>query len=341
MQVPCFISPFQLSDCKIYCSNFFHSIEPFFYIYIAFILKLDGAAPVLSHFCFQAISRPSCDLSQYSSTAYVRKKKIMAYVRRRFRRLRRMSTRSRCRRVSLYRRTRRRAVRRVRRGSRSAAVRIRIPLNWVPVQNNVITPFFFNSNVLTALRDYSGAYSQWRILSARLKMFRGETVQTCDCTNTGGETEHNCQIVMRHGWAVASSKQLFRGYAYTDASNKGWSTFLPGQSLADLRQCKYYRETFPNTTRLYASFAFKPWWICGGTGPDLTMSGGGTTLQYAQARACSRWMSMDLSLQYPVPLFGPYICPLTPEQSQYQSYSSPNPAFSCELCLTVQFKGQR
>ena len=121
------------------------------------------------------------------------------------------------------------------------------------------------------------------------------------------------------------------------------SSFVPAQLETDLRQAKWQKLRYPNSTSLVVPVGFHPYTMIQTYGPGV--NSGGTCWQ--RVWESKRWM--PFSWAFPVgndpasargiAFYGPYMVVDGPNGDVPGAFSKAQ--VECTLRVTVQFKGQR
>lgn len=256
-----------------------------------------------------------------------------------YRRTRRYGHRT--RRRPTVRRTYRRRYRRYssrRRRTVSSVVKLTLESTW---QLNTTNPnewnvFSFSPVLLPGFKDYQTTYSHFRLLKARLyvnrQMSRLSTVNPPTVETIDGS---------KYNYLVVGSRPFAATVGPLSSSSQAADKYVPPQTTDALRQTKWQRVHYPNTTTQRVSVGFYPYTMVGTAGPVGT---GNTSLQYQRVWEGKKWMPFNWSFDMAtgvdrsVAFFGPYIAVDTPSPD-----SDPAAGLNvqCTLQVHVQFKGQR
>nr|WPS96426.1 MAG: capsid protein [Cressdnaviricota sp.] len=190
-------------------------------------------------------------------------------------------------------------------------------------------PFFFNPATVPGFLEYKATYSHFRILKARLYISRaidGETGST-------------------YNYLVVGSRP-FAAVQTVTSSSASPLAFVPEQLETALRQTKWQKVRYPNTTKNVVSLGFYPYTIVQTFGPSST---GGTGNFWQRIWEGKRWMPlawtrdrMGVNPAAGIAFYGPYVV------VDSSTGEIPDPVLGqgtgtvqCTLRLSVQFKGQR
>ena len=223
-----------------------------------------------------------------------------------------------------YRRRQYRRTYRRRRGTTSSVVKLTLDATWQ--LNNGATPpmwepFTFSPLSMPGFSDYQTTYSHFRIIKA--KLFVSRTIGSND------GSLYNYLVVGSRPFATTNS-----GNAATNAS------LMPGQPEEALRQTKWQKMHYPNTTTQRISAGFYPYTLISTMGPAAI----GTNSYWYRIWEAKKWMPFKWALATGT----------NPQQNQGISFYGPfmivdtntgelsgTPTVQCTLQLHVQFKGQR
>ena len=227
------------------------------------------------------------------------------------------------------RRTRRRYYRRKAR-TVSSVVKLTQDANWTLGKqgSGVAAPvlwnaFSFSPVSLPGFSDYQATYSHFRILKARLYVSRS--------IGSGDGALNNYLVVGSRPFAATT--------AGVDEASTLADKYVPPQPETQLRQTKWQKVHYPNTTTQRVSIGFYPYTMVGTFGPV----GIGNPSQYQRIWEAKKWMPFtwaysQLANQGGLAFFGPY---LVVDTATGELPMSPTPNVQCTLQLHVQFKGQR
>lgn len=204
-----------------------------------------------------------------------------------------------------------------RRGTTSSVVRLSQDATWTLRQNGQDNwlAFSFSPLSLPGFSDYQTTYSHYRILKARLYISR-----------TLGEENDGSQ----NNYLVVGS----RPFAATGSTV---GNLLPQPEEA-LRQTKWQRVHYPNTTTRRVSVGFYPYTMVGTFGPAAV--GGGS--QWYRIWEAKRWMPFTWANPGTNPTGVKYWGPYLVVDGPYGNLpNSQQYTVQCTLQVSVQFKGQR
>lgn len=239
------------------------------------------------------------------------------YRRRRFRRYRRRPMR----------RLRRR-YRRSRRSTKSAVVCLTQETSWQPQDITDATKhyaFSFSPYDLDAFREYKTVYSHYRILKAKLYM-------AIQYPNNEFQNVTNYLVVGSRPFASVARP-------LTAYPNMNW---VPEATEAELRQARWQRLHYPNTTTQVVTIGFYPYTMVGTLGPTpLAQNGFFQRIWEGKKWTPFTWAwnpdSTSNSNSIGVEYYGPYVV---------RNYANINKVpglvqINVQLKLWCQFKGQR
>lgn len=213
-----------------------------------------------------------------------------------------------------------------RRGTVSSVVRLSQDATWT-LRNQTTTlwsPFSFSPMSLPGFSDYQSTYSHFRILKARLYISR-----SLGADNDG--SQNNYLVVGSRPFAATDANQ-----GDDLSSNFG---YLPAQTEEALRQTKWQRVHYPNTTTRRVSVGFYPYTMVGTYGPPVA---GGSHAWYriweAKKWMPFNWAKKTSSAQDGLRFYGPYMVVDGPYGNVPGDVTY---TVQCSLHLTLQFKGQR
>lgn len=186
--------------------------------------------------------------------------------------------------------------------------------------------FSFSPVSLPGFSDYQATYSHFRILKARLYVSRNYQV-------SGGN-----DVWPTSNYLVVGSRP-FAATTTPVSSQSAPASLVPPQTENALRQTKWQKVHYPNTTTQRVSIGFYPYTMVATFGPSATGQPGRTFQRIWEAK---KWMPFSwaytggTTTAPNVAFFGPY---MVADTSTGEITTSPT--CQCTLQLTVQFKGQR
>lgn len=233
---------------------------------------------------------------------------------------RRTATRKRYR---LRRRVYRRRARRRSPGSRtrSALIKLTAERTWICGAGNGWYAFRFTPNEIPGFSDYQSVFSEFRILKAVAKITRSD------------EISHYLTVPSR---AFATSKG---NWPSAGSSGGKYDNMLPVRDETQLRQARWQKELYPNTTTGAVSFGFKPYTMVGTFGPATS-----TQVAYFRVWEGSAWtpIAWVLPADYetggssPIYFYGPYIV-----LNRADNSTPTDLKVNLTLQLYVKFRGQK
>ena len=189
-------------------------------------------------------------------------------------------------------------------------------------------PFIFSPSVVPGFMDYQTTYSHFRILKAKLFVAR----------SIGGDTG------LSFNYLTVGSRP-FAATQPPGFQNSGPSQLVPPQLETDLRQTKWQKVRYPNSTTLMVPIGFHPYTLVQTNGPSTA---GLSNRCWQRIWEGSRWMPFTWAQALssgpnPSPgsiaFYGPYLVVDNATGDVPSALSGS--AVECTLRLTVQFKGQR
>ena len=133
------------------------------------------------------------------------------------------------------------------------------------------------------------------------------------------------------------------GYASAGTPGATPASFVPAQLETDLRQAKWQKLRYPNSTSLVVPAGFHPYTMIQTYGPGVNTSG----TAWQRVWEANRWM--PFSWAFPmgtstatargIAFYGPYMVVDGPNGDVSGAFSKAQ--VECTLRLTVQFRGQR
>lgn len=252
----------------------------------------------------------------------------MKYGRRRFRR----TARGRRFRRSYARRTRRSRRRSYRRRSRtvSSVICLTHEFNYqfkYPDTNKPFKAFSFSPPEMPGFKEYQAVYSHFRILKAKIYI----STQYYGYT---GIAQTNYLVVGSRPFA-ASMRPLEKYPAAEDE-------FVPLATEDELRQSKYQRMHYPNTTSQLISASFYPYTMVATMGPTQFQ---GDSFIWQRIWEAKKWMPFTWvwepsggGAQQTIRYFGPYVVRNIANSS---TIDAPPPQMNIQLKVWYQFKGQK
>lgn len=250
----------------------------------------------------------------------------MAYARRSYRRRRRTTRRRTWRTRRLFRRRYRRFRRA--RGTKSAVVKLTAFVSHTFGNGSSWNPFLFTPQALNGFNDYYSTYSHFRILKTRLYIPRDVTVDP-GATSAGAVS---AVTDLDNNYLVVGS----RPYAATTVPNAQAEynplLYVPVQPTETLRQSKWQKVIYPNSTRTKITVGFYPYTMIATFGPMWRNTHTGT--QYQRIWEARRWMPFTwaTSGSSQLPFFGPYIV---------ANGDGKRMTVNLTLEVWLQFKGQK
>lgn len=229
--------------------------------------------------------------------------------------------------------------RRVRRSNKTTSAYVTLTQNaqWTLFQDET-TPttsglvrtwnaFQFSPVTVPGFLDYRSTYSHFRIVKAKLFMAR-----------SFGESSPGTTF----NYLTVGSRP-FAATQMPTSPGAPPANFVPAQLETDLRQAKWQKLRYPNSTSLVVPVGFHPYTMIQTYGPGVNT--GGTAWQ--RVWEANRWM--PFSWAFPVgsspatargiAFYGPYMVVDGPNGDVPGAFSKAQ--VECTLRLTVQFKGQR
>ena len=188
------------------------------------------------------------------------------------------------------------------------------PMHW--------NAFSFSPVSLPGFSDYQTTYSHFRILKAKLFISR-----------TIGDNDGSL-----YNYLVVGSRPFAATNSGTYATN---ASLMPSQPEDALRQTKWQKIHYPNTTTQRVSAGFYPYTLIGTYGPPAV----GTNQSWYRIWEAKKWMPFKWALdtgatggnQYQaLTFYGPFMVVDT-----NQGEISGTATVQCTLQVHVQFKGQR
>lgn len=178
---------------------------------------------------------------------------------------------------------------------------------------------------MPGFKEYQAVYSHFRILKAKIYM----STQYLDYNGIG---QTNYLVVGSRPFA-ASMRPLKQ---YTAAEDE----FVPLVTEDELRQSKYQRMHYPNTTSQCISASFYPYTLVGTMGPTQFQ---GDTFIWQRIWEAKKWMPFtwvwepSSGGEQTVRYFGPYV---VRNYANSSTISAP-PQMNIQLKVWYQFKGQK
>ncbi|UPW41356.1 capsid protein [Dipodfec virus UA06Rod_119] len=228
----------------------------------------------------------------------------------------------------LYRRTKRRYRRSRRTSTKSSVVCLTYETSWQP-QYSVDTtqhwPFSFSPYEISAFREYKTVYSHYRILKAKMYM----AIQY-----PGSEFQGVTNYLVVGSRPFASVARPVETYPSPD--------WVPLAKESELRQARWQRLHYPNTTTQVVTVGFYPYTMVGTLGPtDPAKNGFFQRIWEGKKWTPFSWAwnpdsgenSNSMGVQY----YGPYVV---------RNYANTNKlpplvGINVQLKFWCQFKGQR
>nr|UBJ25966.1 capsid protein [Sichuan rat gut-associated circular DNA virus 1] len=250
----------------------------------------------------------------------------MKYGRRRFRR----TARGRRFRRSYARRTRRSRRRFYRRRTRSVSsvVCLTQEFNYqfkYPNTDKPFKAFSFSPPEMPGFKDYQTVYSHFRILKAKI-------VMATQYLGYDGIAQTNYLVVGSRPFAA--SMRPLKQYPVAE------DHYVPLATEDELRQSKYQRMHYPNTTSQCISAAFYPYTLVGTMGPTQYQ---GETFIWQRIWEAKKWMPFTWAWEPPssseqsLRFFGPYV---VRNYANSSSIGAPD-QMNIQLKVWYQFKGQK
>lgn len=211
---------------------------------------------------------------------------------------------------------------RLSRTTRSSVIKLTANVGFQFVQGDSTSgfegrAFRFSLNDIPGFTDYQSVYSEYRIL-------RGEIVFPTQIGPTSSLSNFNNYLV------VSSQPFAQTAIPIPDASDESW---VPNQTEAALRQTRWQRIIYPESTTTGVRVGFYPYTMVATEGP----AGSTTVVQYQRIWSGRAWTPFTWSSDTtPITYFGPYVFP------QSNITDSPD-AFNVNvtLILYLLFKGQK
>lgn len=231
------------------------------------------------------------------------------------------------------RRTRRRYYRR-RAKTISSVVKLTYESGWTFYNGTSWAVFSFNPLLLPGFKDYQATYSHFRLLKAKLYINRQMVDPVGAPTTVIDGSTWNYLVVGSRPFAATTSP------LGTTVSSP--TQYLPNQLSEALRQTKWQRVHYPNTTTQRVTAGFYPYTMVGTFGPSL---GSGSQVQYQRIWEGKKWMPFTWALDQtsstdrPMAFYGPYLVADWPTDATNPGYRGL--VAQCTLQVHVQFKGQR
>ena len=202
--------------------------------------------------------------------------------------------------------------------------------NLVPVGSpRTWNPFVFSPASVPGFMDYKTTYSHFRILKAKLYLSRA--------LNRDPGSTYNYLVVGSRPFAAVQA---------VPSPTEDPFAFVPAQPEKDLRQTRWQKVRYPNTTKNVVTVGFYPYTMVQTYGP-ISAGGGGNIWQ--RIWEGKRWMPFawarghqGFSTEAGIAFYGPY-CVVDSSTGEV-----PDPVLGkdenvvqCTLRITVQFRGQR
>lgn len=241
------------------------------------------------------------------------------YYRRRFR------TNRRYRRRTTYRRRFKRVRRYRRRSTASSVIKLTQDAVWslsASGPRGYWNAFSFSPLSLPGFSDYQATYSHFRILKA--KLFVSRTIGSSDGT--------------LYNYLVVGSRPFAATNSGTEVTN---NSLMPPQKEDALRQTKWQRIHYPNTTTQRVTAGFYPYTLVGTQGPAAV----GDNTEWFRIWEAKKWMPFKWALTtgsgsaQGLTFYGPF---MVVDTNKGELPDTPgNATVQCTLQVHVQFKGQR
>ena len=213
-----------------------------------------------------------------------------------------------------------------RKSTKSAVVKLSLTANYSNYLDNdgKWAPFFFYPGALNGFQDYATTYSHFRLLKGRLHINR-------DVEGASNVVDTNYLVAGSRPFAASAPPiSMSSGTLPED-----WAKYVPPQTEAALRQSKWQKVIYPNSTRTQITVGFYPYTMVGTFGPPHGDDGG---YQWQRIWEGRRWMPFTWSAigSQRLLFFGPYI-------ASFQNTGGTIVAtgFRITLELHCQFKGQK
>lgn len=208
------------------------------------------------------------------------------------------------------------------RNTRSSVIKLSANVDFQFVQGDAEMGFMgrafrFSLDDIPGFMDYRSVYSEYRIL-------RGEIVFPTQITGTSSVT------VFKNYLVVSSQPFAQTAIPIPNASNESW---VPDQTEAALRQTRWQRIIYPDSTTTGVRVGFYPYTMVATEGP----AGSTTVVQYQRIWSGRAWTPFTWSGETtPITYFGPYLFPQS-------NFSDTPDAFNVNVTLILYFvfKGQK
>lgn len=177
-----------------------------------------------------------------------------------------------------------------------------------PIRYNCLR---FGLSEINGFTQYSQTYSEYRIIRAEMII---PTAQT------GAQA-----------WLVASSQPVAETLPPIALTQLGTaSSWLPTQTEGDLRQMRYQRTIYPQSTTTGVRVGFKPYTLTAAYGPVSA------TNLFQRIWRGYLWTPFTWALGNPLQYFGPYVAPANTQTDEQVDAVLP-----VTVTLYCQFKGQK
>nr|UBJ25961.1 putative capsid protein [Sichuan rat gut-associated circular DNA virus 3] len=191
--------------------------------------------------------------------------------------------------------------------------------------SDTYAPFSFVPQGIPGFQDYSTTYSQYRIVKARLQVSR---VRNGTGSSGAPQLDEKSNVLVVPSRPMAS---LLPPVPVT-ASNLD-ASYMPALSENQLRQSRWQKQYYPNTTTQAVSIGFHPFTFQAAFAPTA----GNTQVVYQRVWKGRNWTPMQWAVQQsPADYFGPYVVINGFNDEPSSSISVP-----ITLTVYVQFRGQR
>lgn len=193
-------------------------------------------------------------------------------------------------------------------------------------------PFTFQFNGMPGFLDYADTYSEFRVVKARLQVSR-VTPNGSSGLNVSPTFDSTSNLLVVPSASMAS---LRPPVPYTQASTD--SSYLPPLIEEQLRQSRWQKQYYPNTTTQAITVGFQPFTFRAAFAPSQ-----GTASVYQKVWRGRNWtpMSWVSSTSEHIDWFGPYIMMNTFADVSATAGSNGVRSVPCTLTVWVQFRGQR
>lgn len=199
--------------------------------------------------------------------------------------------------------------------TRSSVVKLSYNIQWAFSTGTVAQALRFEINDVPGFADYKTVYSEFRIL-------RGELYIPTQAQSNVEASQANYLVVSSQPFALTAAPIADAGIA---------SNWVPDLAEAALRQARWQRIVYPDSTTTGVRVGFQPYTMVATEGPVST------TVQYQRIWRGNTWTPLTWSdAANGISYFGPYVWrQLTADDA--------NPGFIAysTIVLYCQFKGQK